>query len=86
VLRGCQSSSVDVDDQLAVRCAGGVEFLVAVVELASEFGDELFELGDAMPELVDVDGRAQAGFAPSLFAIASFQPRESRVLLAASRP
>lgn len=48
MLRGSASSSVDVDDRLSVRCAGGVEFLLAVVELASALGDQLFELGDAV--------------------------------------
>ena len=68
MLRSRGSPSVDVDDQLTVRGACGVEFLLAVVELASKLGDQLFELRDAVLELVDVDGGAKAGLAPRLLA------------------
>jgi hypothetical protein len=37
---------VELGDELSVGCAGGVEFVVAVGELPSQFDGPLFESGD----------------------------------------
>jgi hypothetical protein len=45
---------VQPGDQLAVGRAGGLELLLAFLELAGEVGDLLLERGDAAFELLDV--------------------------------
>lgn len=59
---------VELDHEGAVCGAGGVEFLGAFVEPKLEVDGVLLELGDALFELVDVDGVAETGDAPGLLA------------------
>jgi hypothetical protein len=60
--------AVERGHQFAVGCAGGVEVVVFLTELATQFHDLLFEFGVASAEIVDVVGAAESGLTPCLFA------------------
>ena len=60
--------AVDTGHQLAVGAAGGGEFVVAFVELDTEVGGLLFELGDLVVECVDVGGCTESRLLPGVLA------------------
>jgi len=55
---------VDAEHEFAVRGLGGVEILGAFGELQAQVSGLLFEVDDALLELVDVGGRAEPGGPP----------------------
>jgi hypothetical protein len=55
-----------VSDQFPVGCSCGIEILAAFLTLTGEVDDLLFDVGDAVLELIDVAGYAEAGLAPGL--------------------
>jgi hypothetical protein len=59
---------VELRHELAVGGPGGVEVLVAFVELEPQVGCLLFEVGDFLVEGVDAGGGTEPGFAPGLLA------------------
>ena len=69
VLRGGWSAGgVEAGDEFAVGGACGGEVLVSFVEFEFQVEDLLFEVGDAVSELVDVVRRGEPGLAPGLLA------------------
>lgn len=59
---------VEPGHHFAVGGPRGAQFLGAVIDLKSKIHDLLFEFGDASLQLVDVVGRADAGFSPGFLA------------------
>lgn len=54
--------------ELTVGGSGGVEVLVAFLELETETDGVLLECDDLVLELIDVVGSAESGLVPCLFA------------------
>jgi len=68
------SRGVEPGHELAVGGPGGVEVLVAFLELQPQVDDVLLEVDDPLVELVDVVGCAEPGLAPGLLAEQFGQP------------
>jgi hypothetical protein len=65
---GRSASGVEAGDEFAVGGARGGEVLVSLVEFEFQVDDLLFEVGDAVRELVDVGRRGEPGLVPGLLA------------------